>query len=63
MSNAFMNLPFMSLSMSDILGIDVATVISSVLRINFVKIHTDSEIVLLMTSLFGMMFSLVNRFH
>ena len=44
-----MNLPLMSLNMSDILGIDIAIVISHVLRINFAKIHTDSEIVLSIT--------------
>ena len=44
-----MNLPLASLSMSNILGIDVITVISPVLRINFAKIHTDSEVVLSMT--------------
>ena len=30
-------------------GIDVASVISFVLRINFAKVHTDSEVVILMT--------------
>ena len=30
--------------MSDILEIDVTTVMSLVLRINFVKIHIDSEV-------------------
>ena len=44
-----MNLHLMSLSISDILEIDVATVISFVLRINFAKIHSNSEVVLLMT--------------
>ena len=58
-----MNLPLVSLSMSNILEIDVATVISLVLRINFAKIHTDSEVVLSMTLLFGRMLSLVKRFH
>ena len=53
----------MSLSISDILGIDVATVISLILRVNFAKIYTDSEVVLLMTLLFGTMLSLVKRFH
>ena len=43
------NFPFVSLSMSYIFGIDVAIVTSLVLCINFVKIHTDSEIVLFMT--------------
>ena len=45
----FMNLPLVRLSMSDIIKIDVATVISLVLRINFAKIHTDSEVVISMT--------------
>ena len=59
----FMNLPLVSLSMSNILEIDVATVISLVLGINFAKIHTNSEVVLSMTLLFGRMLSLVKRFH
>ena len=58
-----MNLPLMSMNMSDILKIDVATVISHVLCNNFAKIHTDSEVVLSMTLLFGKMLSLVKRFH
>ena len=58
-----MNLPLISLSMSNILKIDVATVIFPTLRINFVKINTDSEIVLLMILLFGRMFSLMKRFN
>ena len=58
-----MNLSFVSLSMSDILKIDVAIVISFVLRINFAKIHTDSEVVISMTFLLDKMFSLVKRFH
>ena len=58
-----MNLPLLSLSMSNILEIDVAIVISLVLRINFVKIHTDSEIVLSMILLFNRMLSWVKRFH
>ena len=49
--------------MSNILEIHVATVISSILCINFAKIHTDSEVVLSMTLLFGRMLSLVKRFH
>ena len=49
--------------MSDIFGIDVTTIISSVLHINFAKIHTNSEIVLSMTLLFGRMLSLMKRFH
>ena len=58
-----MNLPPVSLSMSNILGIYVATVISPVLHINFAKIYTDSEVVLSMTLLFGRMLSLMERFH
>ena len=53
-----MNLPFTSLSMSDIFGIDATIVISPVLHINFLKIHMNSEVVLSMT-LFGRMLSLV----
>ena len=49
--------------MLDILEIDVATIISPVLRINFAKIHTGSEVVLSMTLLFGRMLSLVKKFH
>ena len=45
----FMNLPFVSLSMSDFFFIDVETVISLVLHINFANIHTDSEVVLSIT--------------
>ena len=59
----FMNMPLVSLSMLDILEIDVATVISPILSINFFKIHTDSEVVISMTLLFGRMLSLVKRFH
>ena len=59
-----MNLPFV-LSMCKIffLGIDVVTIITSVLRINFAKIHTDSEVDLLITLSFGRMLSLVKIFH
>ena len=57
------DLSLMSLSMSDVFGIDVATIISSILRINFTKIHTDSEVVLSITLLFGKMHSLVKIFH
>ena len=57
------NLPLVSLSMLDIFGIDVATIISLFLRINFAKIHMDSEIVLSMILLFGIMLSLVKRFY
>ena len=59
----FMNLPLVSLSMSDIHEIDVATVIYHVLYINFAKIHMDSKIVLSMILLFCRMLSLVKRFH
>ena len=59
----FMNLSLISLSMSDVLEIDVATVISSVFHINFAKIHTNSEIVISMTLLFSRMLSLMKRFH
>ena len=45
----FMNLPLVSLSISDILEIYFAIINSPVLRINFAKIHTDSEVVLSMT--------------
>ena len=58
-----MILPLVSLSMSDILGTDVTTIISFVLHINFAKIHTDSEIVLSITLLFSRMLSLLKRFH
>ena len=57
------NLSLVSLSMSDILEVDVAIVISLVFRINFCKIHTNNEVVISMTLLFGRMLSLVNRFH
>ena len=57
-----MNLPLMGMSMSDLFGIDVATVIFLILRINFTKIHMDSKVFLSMT-LLGKMFSLVKRFH
>ena len=57
------NLSLVSLSMSDILEIDVATVISPILRINFAKIHTDSEVVISMTLLFSRMLSLMKKFH
>ena len=58
-----MNLPLMSLSMSDILGIDVKIVISLVLCINFAKIHTNTKVVLLITLLFGRILNLVKIFH
>ena len=44
-----MNLPLMSLNMSNIFGIDTIIVISPVLHINFAKIHTDSEVILSIT--------------
>ena len=58
-----MYLYFMSLTMSNILEIDVAVVISSVFRIIFAKIHTDSQVVISMTLLFGRMLSFVRRFN
>ena len=57
------NLSFVSLSMSNIFGIDVETVISPVLHIKFTKIHTNSEIVLSITLLFCRILSLVKKFH
>ena len=57
------NWPLVSVSMLDILKIDVETVISPILHINFAKIHTDSEVVISMTLLFGRMLSLGKRFH
>ena len=42
----FKNLSLVSLNISDIFGIDVVTIISLVLHINFVKIYKDSEVVL-----------------
>ena len=54
-----MNLPLVSLSISNIIKIDVTTVISPVLRINFAKIIPDNEVVISMTLLFCRMFSLV----
>ena len=53
------NLPLASLSMS----IDVATIISLILRIYFTKIHMDSEVVISMPLLFGRMLNLMKRFH
>ena len=58
-----MNLFFVNLSMSDILEIDVITVISPILRINFAKIYTDREVILSMTLSFRRMLSSVKRFH
>ena len=43
------NLPLMSPNMPDIFEIGVTIIISPVLRVNFVKIHTDSKVVLSMT--------------
>ena len=57
------NLHLVSMSMSDILGIYIVTVIFLVLRINFAKIHTDSEVIISMTLLFGRIFSFVKIFH
>ena len=57
-----MNLSLVSLSMLNILEIDVATVIFPVLCINFAKIYTDKEVVISVTLLFGRMLSLVKRF-
>ena len=57
------NLPLVSMSMLVIFGIDVATILSSVLRINFSMIYIDSKFVLSITLLFGRMISLVKRFH
>ena len=58
-----MNSSLVSPSMLNIFEIDAAIVISLILRINFAKIHTNSEVVLSMTILFSMMLSLVKRFH
>ena len=58
-----MNLPLVSLSMSDILEIDVVTIIYLVLRINFSKIHMDSKVFVSMTLIFGKKLSLVNIIH
>ena len=58
-----MNLPLMSMSMLDIFGINIVTIIYLVLCINFAKIYTDSEIVLSTTLLFDMMLSLMKIFH
>ena len=60
----FMDLPLVSVSMLDFFfGIDATIVISLVLRINFAKIHMDSEVVISITSIFCRMLSLVKRFH
>ena len=57
------NLSLVSLSISDIFEIDVVTVIPPVLRINFAKIHTGSEVVISITLLLGWMLSLVKIFQ
>ena len=57
------NLPLVSLSMSDIFGIDTATIISLIFDINFAKIHLNSEVFSSITLLFSKMLSLANRFH
>ena len=57
------NLPLVSMSMLVIFGIDVATILSPVLRINFSMIYMDSEFVLSINLLFGRMISLMKRFH
>ena len=44
-----MNLLLVNLSMSNIFGIDVATLISPVLHINFALIHMDSKVILSIT--------------
>ena len=43
--------------------IDIATIISLVLCINFTNIYMDNEVILSITLLFGRMISLVKRFH
>ena len=58
-----MHLSLMSLSMSNILRIDVTTIISLVLHINFAKMHTDSKVVIPITLLFGKMLNLMKIFH
>ena len=58
-----LNLLLVSLSMLDILEIDIATIISPILCINFAKIHKDGKVVLSMTLLFVRMLSLAKRFH
>ena len=57
------NLSLVSLSISDIFEIDVVTVIPPVLRINFAKIYTGSEVVISITLLLVWMLSLVKIFH
>ena len=58
-----MNLSFVSLSVSDIFVIDVTTLISPALCINFAKIYANSKVVILITSLFCRIFSLVKIFY
>ena len=58
------DLSLASLSMLDILfGINVVTVISPILHINFAKIHTNSGVLLSLTLIFGRVLSLMKRFH
>ena len=57
------DLPLVSLSMLDIFGVDIAIVISPILRINFAKIHMNSEVVLSIILLFSSMLSFVKLFH
>ena len=58
-----MNLILVNLNMSDILEIDIVTVISPVLHINLAKIHIYSEVVISMTLLFCRILSLIKIFH
>ena len=58
-----MNLSLVTLSISDIFEINVVTVISLILRINFVKIHTNNEVVIFISLLFSRMFNLMKKFH
>ena len=39
-----MNLPLVSMSMSDMFGIDAVTVLFLILHISLAKIHTDSKL-------------------
>ena len=59
----FKNLPPVSLRCQIFLELMLQLQFLLILRINFAKIHTDSEVVLLITLLFGRMLSLVKRFH
>ena len=58
-----MNLSLVTLSISDIFEINVVTVISLILRINFVKIHTNNVVIIFISLLFSRMFNLMKRFH